>query len=741
MTETMTLYPAPASPAAAPVEDFVLALIGRMTLEEKIGQLQQLDASGDPVPEALVAAVRAGRVGAVINRTDPVTCNALQRAAVEQSRLGIPLLMGRDVIHGFRTIAPIPLGQAASWNPDLVREAAMHAAHEARGQGVHWTFSPMIDIARDPRWGRIAEGFGEDPYLTGVLGQAMIEGYQGAGLDQPGTLAACVKHFVGYGASEAGRDYSTTNIPPNELANIYLEPFRMAVEAGVATLMTSFSDIDGIPATAHAGLLQGVLRGKWGFDGVVVSDWNAINELIPHGLCEGPREAALEAVHAGVDMEMAGSAYADHLANLLREGHVSAAQIDAMVERLLRLKQRLGLFERPYTPVEAAVPLLSSRACAVSRQLALESFVLLQNTGDLLPLDASRLRSLAVVGPLADAPHEQIGTWVFDGHADDTITPLAALRARFGEAMEIRYAPGLSTSRARSPELFGAAEAAVRGADVALVILGEESILSGEAHSRADIRLPGAQSELLERLRATGTPLITVILAGRPLVLTADLPRTDAVLYGWHPGTMGGPALVDLVFGDAVPVGKLPVTFPKSVGQIPIYYNHKNTGRPPVPAEIVLIDDIEVRAKQTSLGMSAFHLDDGYEPLFPFGFGLTYGKLELGDLRLSAAVLDPSETLTVTVTARNTGPRAVTETLQLYIRDVAASLTRPVRELKAFQRIHLAPGEQRVVRLDLTARDLAFHRRDGSFGAEAGAFRLWVGTSAAGGLEGAFTLR
>lgn len=722
-------------------EDRVRALLAAMTLEEKIGQLQQSDASGDPVPDDLIAAIRAGRLGSVINRADLATCNRLQRIAVEESRLGIPLLMGRDVIHGFRTIAPIPLGQAASWNADLVREAARMAALEARSQGVHWTFAPMIDISRDPRWGRIAESCGEDPYLTGLLGVAMVEGFQTADLASPGAIAACVKHFAGYGASESGRDYNTTNIPPNELRNVYLEPFRMAVEAGVASVMTSFSDLDGIPATANAALLDGVLRADWGFEGLVVSDWNAVKELIVHGLCEGPREAALEAASAGVDMEMAGDAYARHLPELLRQGLVSQARIDAMVARVLRLKDALGLFDAPYTQAAGYPALLSAPARDTARRLAAESLVLLKNDADLLPLDPARLTSLAVIGPLAHAPHEQMGTWVFDGQAGDTVTPLTALRERFGERIAIRHAPGLATSRARGTDLFATAEAAVRESDIALVILGEESILSGEAHSRADIRLPGAQSELLARIKALGKPVITVIMAGRPLVLTHDLPHTDALLYAWHPGTMGGPALVDVLFGERAPCGKLPVTFPRAVGQIPIYYNHKNTGRPPDPADMVLIDDIPVEARQTSLGMSAFHLDEGHLPLFPFGFGLSYGQFTLSDLALSGAVMRPDGAIEAHVRVSNSGPRRAHETVQLYIRDIAASLTRPVRELKAFQRVTLSPGESTTISFTLTARDLAFHRRDGSYGAEPGAFRVFVSTSSQGGLEAGFTLQ
>lgn len=721
-------------------EDPIDVLLSRMTIEEKIGQLQQVDASADPLPEDLIEGVRTGRIGSVINLAQTDACNRLQRVAVEQSRLGIPLLMGRDVIHGFRTIFPIPLGQAAAWNPDIVRRAARVAALEARSQGVHWTFAPMIDISRDPRWGRIAESFGEDPYLTGLLGSAMVEGFQTGDLSGHGAVLACAKHFVGYGASESGRDYSATNIPPNELRNVYLEPFRRVIEAGASTLMTSFSDLDGIPATANGALLNGVLRDEWGFEGLVVSDWNAINELIVHGLCADSRSAAAEAALAGVDMEMAGDAYARNLTSLIDAGVLSVHQLDTMVRRVLSLKQKLGLFQSPYTDASVFAPLVSDAALDVAYEAAVESLVLLKNEGGVLPLQPECLRSIAVIGPLADAPHEQMGTWVFDGQMHDTVTPLHALRQQFGGKVEINYAPGLETSRSRSQELFSSAEAAVRVSDVALVFLGEESILSGEAHSRADIRLPGAQSELLERIKALGKPVVTVVLAGRPLVLTHNLPCTDALLYAWHPGSMGGPAILDVLIGKQAPRGKLPVTFPKSVGQIPIYYNHKNSGRPPNASEMVLIDDIEVGARQTSLGMSAFYLDEGFEPLFPFGFGLSYGNFTVSDLELSQRTIGMHERLLVRALISNTGDRSGIETVQLYVRDIVGSLTRPVKELKAFKRVSLEAGESRVVEFVLSAMDLAFYRRDHSFSPEPGEFNLWVSTSSVGGQETSFKL-
>ena len=722
-------------------EAFVSSLIAQMTLVEKVGQLQQVDASTVPLPDAFLAKVREGRIGSVINQTNPDICNAMQRVAIEESRLGIPLLMGRDVIHGFRTIAPIPIGQAASWNPDLVRSAAQLAASEARSQGVHWTFAPMIDISRDPRWGRIAESFGEDPYLTTVLGAAMVEGFQGTDLASPGSIAACAKHFVGYGASEGGRDYSTTNIPPNELRNVYLEPFKALVETGVASVMTSFSDIDGVPATANADLVEGVLRQEWGFDGLIVSDWNSVAELVVHGLSETEEDAVSEAVHAGVDMDMASGTYETHLAGLVSSGRIDEAKLDDMVRNVLELKQRLGLFERPYADPSMYPALVSSRARDIAYSASVESVVLLKNDNDALPLQQEKIKSIAIIGPLADAPHEQLGTWIFDGLSSDTATVLQAFRERFGDEIDITYVPALATSRDNNEDDFDLAERVARESDVTVLVLGEESILSGEAHSRASIDLPGAQTELLRRVHKASWKTICVVMAGRPLTIERDLENTDALLFAWHPGTMGGPAIVDLIFGDQCPSGKLPVTFPRSVGQIPSYYNHKHTGRPPVENEIVLIDDIEEGAQQTSLGMSAYHLDDGYKPLYPFGHGLSYTRFSLSDLTLSAEAFSADETLLVSALLTNTGTRPGTETVQLYIRDLSASVTRPVKELKGFRKLALQPGAHCDVRFELSTEDLAFYRRNKTYGAEPGRFHLWVGTSSDDGLFAEFTLQ
>ncbi len=722
------------------IEQRVGALLRDMTLTEKIGQMRQVDATGEAISPDLADAIRSGRIGSVINQTSPEIVNELQRIAIEETRLGVPLLIARDVIHGFKTIFPIPLGQAATWNPDLVRDGARIAAREAASCGVNWTFAPMIDISRDPRWGRIAESLGEDPYLTCTLGVAMTEGFQGDDLADSASIGACAKHFAGYGASESGRDYSTTNIPENELRNIYLPPFKAVIEAGALSIMSSFSDIDGVPASANSFLFRDVLRGEWRFDGIAVSDWNSIAQLSVHGITANDRESAEEAITAGIDMEMAGDAYQNHIADLIENGDVNIDEIDRMVANVLRAKFRLGLFDDAYADPAAFPRFGDSEAMTVAKEMALQGVVLLKNEERTLPLKPKALTSVAVIGPMADAPYEQIGTWVFDGDETLSVTPLQAIRDAAGDDFDVRYAPAMESTRSKSVDHFGAAFEAAADSDVAIVFLGEESILSGEAHSRADIDLPGNQTQLVKALKRTGKPVIAVVLAGRPLTLGDILDDVDALLFAWHPGTMGGPAISDLLFGRASPSGKLPVTFPKVVGQIPIYYNRKNSGRPPSPNEIVHIDDIPVGARQTSLGMTAFHLDAGYEPQFHFGFGLSYADFHYADLKLSAASLRTGETLRVEATIANDGDMAGVEVAQLYIRDLVGSVTRPVRELKQFTRVLLEPGEEKKVAFDLTTDDLAFWRRGGVYGAEPGDFHLWVGGSSEGGLMASFTL-
>jgi len=727
-------------PNSQDIEQRVSALLLQMTLAEKIGQMNQADGSDIASTARLADEVRAGRVGSVLNIVDVDRVNELQRVAMEEGRLGIPLLVGRDVIHGFKTVMPIPLGQAASWNPELIRKSARVAALEAASAGINWTFAPMVDISRDPRWGRIAESFGEDPYLASTLGVAMIKGFQGDDPATPGSIAACAKHFAGYGASEGGRDYSATNIPANELRNIYLPPFHAAVEAGVMSIMASFSDLDGVPATANRFLMTEVLRHEWNFEGFVVSDWDSVRQLQIHGLTADDKGSAYEAVTAGIDMEMSGGAYIDNLEALIGEGLVSIDVIDRAVANILRAKFRLGLFQGPYTKPADFPPIGSDAALDVAREVALQSVVMLKNDGKVLPLSRGNLDSLAVIGPLADDPYEQLGTWIFDGDPQLSITPRQAIEELVGADVDVRFVQAMPTSRSHDTGSFDEAVSAVLASDAVVLFLGEESILSGEAHSRADISLPGAQAELVRRIRATGKPIIAVILAGRPLTLTNIVDEVDALLFAWHPGAMGGPAIADLLFGVTSPSGKLPATFPKTVGQIPIYYNHKNTGKPASIDDIVFIDDIEQRAPQTSLGMSAFYLDAGFLPLFPFGFGLSYGEFRYGSISVSAEDLAPGETLTVSADLENVGSAPAEEVVQLYVRDLVGNVTRPVRELKGFKRVRLDPGQATRVEFELHADDLAFFGRNNERILEAGDVHVWIGGSSATELRDSFRL-
>ena len=711
------------------VEQRVSELLDQMTLDEKIGQMNQQNAGDAYAPDYLGDDLRAGRIGSVLNQVDVNVVNELQRIAVEESRLGIPLLVGRDVIHGFNTVMPIPLGQAASWNPDIVREGARVAALEAASTGVNWTFAPMIDISRDARWGRIAESLGEDPYLASELAVAMVQGFQGDDLSAAGTIAACAKHFAGYGAAESGRDYATTNIPENELRNVYFKPFKAAVDAGVITLMASFSDLNGVPATANEFLMRKVLRDEWQFDGFVVSDWDSVRQLAIHGLTENDEESVYQAASAGIDMEMAGGSYSNHLAKLLKEDRIPIETIDAAAANILRAKFRLGLFNNPYVDPRSFPQTANDEHLAAAKKVALQSVVMLKNDNDALPLSVERLNTIAVIGPLADAPYEQLGTWVFDGEPSFSVTGINGIRGLVGDAVDVRFVRAMETSRSRETEPFNRAVSAAGEADAVILYLGEEAILSGEAHSRADINLPGAQAELVRRVREAGKPVIAVILAGRPLTLTNIVDEVDAILYAWHPGTMGGAAIADLLFGVESPSGKLPATFPRMVGQIPIYYNQKNTGKPPRPGEIVHIDDIDAQAPQTSLGMSAFHLDAGYTPLFAFGHGLSYAEFNYDNIRTSAAEISAGDTLKVSVDLTNRGDVGADEVVQLYVRDLVGNVTRPVRELKGFKRVYVSPGDTVVVDFDLTTDDLAFYGRENRLMVESGDFHVWIGGS------------
>lgn len=716
------------------IEQKIEVLLSKMTLEEKLGQMNQISSYGNI--EDMSGLIKKGEVGSILNEVDPVRVNALQRVAVEESRLGIPVLMARDVIHGFKTIFPIPLGQAASFNPQVAEEGARVAAIEASAAGIRWTFAPMIDVARDPRWGRIAEGCGEDTYLTSVMGAAMVKGFQSDSLSDPTAVAACPKHFVGYGAAEGGRDYNSTFIPERRLRNVYLPPFEAAAKAGAATFMTSFNDNDGVPSTGNTFILKDVLRKEWGFDGLVVTDWASASEMMSHGFAADPKEVAMKAVNAGVDMEMVSYTFVKELPALLKEGKVKEAAIDEAVRNILRIKFRLGLFDNPYVDEKRMEVLYAPSHLEAAKRAAVESAILLKNAEGILPLSAS-VKSVAVVGPMANAPYDQLGTWVFDGDKTKTVTPLTAIRELVGDRVQVIYEPGLAYSRDKNQPGVAKAAAAAARADVILAFVGEEAILSGEAHCLADLNLQGAQRELIAALAKTGKPVVTVVMAGRPLTIGEEVERSAAVLYAFHPGTMGGPALADLLWGKAVPSGKTPVTFPKMVGQIPVYYAHNNTGRPATRNE-VLLNDIPLEAGQTSLGCTSFYMDAGFDPLYPFGYGLSYTTFEYSNVKLSSSTLKKDDVLTVTFDLENTGNYEGTEVAQLYVRDKVGSVTRPVKELKRFTRVTLKPGEKQTVTFELPISELAFWNIDRVKTVEPGDFLLWVAPDSQSGEEIAF---
>ena len=702
-------------------------LLSRMTLHEKIGQMNQIS-GGDWLTEA----AEKGEVGSILNCVNPAEINRVQKAAVERSRLGIPILVSRDVIHGFKTIFPIPLGLAATFDPELVESGARVAAVEAASCGVRWTFSPMLDISRDPRWGRIAESSGEDPYLDAVMGAAMVRGYQGNG--DSTSIAACLKHFVGYGATEGGRDYNTVELSERTLRNVYFPAFQAGVDAGAMTLMTSFNTIDGVPSTGNKWLLQDILRGEWGFDGMIVTDWNSSGEMIMHGFAKDLKDATDLAVNAGVEMDMMSYGYISFIEELVKEKKISEKQIDDAVRDILRLKFRLGLFDNPYVNEDGSKDVLYAPShLEAAKQSALESAILLKND-NALPL--KNVKTLLVTGPLADAPYEQMGTWAFDGDETHSVTPLAALKKDYN----VIYEPGTAFSRDRSIAGIAKAKAAASRAEAIVVFAGEEAILSGEAHCLSDLNLQGAQSELIAAMRQTGKKVIVVVMAGRPLTIGRDLENCDAMLYSFHPGTMGGEAIADLLSGKAVPSGKTPVTFLKTVGQAPMYYNHLNTGRPNTGTETLLMD-LPLKAGQTSNGCTSYYLDSGYGPLFPFGYGLSYTTFEYSDLTLDSREYTAADTIKVKFTLKNSGEYAGIEVAQLYVRDLVGSIARPVKELKGFQRVALNAGESKVVDFSLPVSALAFWNINNEYIVEPGDFQLWVATDSASGEPVGFTVR
>jgi beta-glucosidase len=723
-----------------PSSHFIDSLLARMSLEQKLGQMSQIMGNEGHISDELSEQVRAGLIGSIINEVNTDIINELQRIALEESELGIPLLIGRDVIHGFKTIFPIPLGQAASFSPRLIEQAARVSAIEASKFGINWTFSPMIDVSRDPRWGRIAESFGEDPYLCSVLGQAMIRGYQGADLSAPDAIAACAKHFAGYGASESGRDYATTNISEHELRNVYLRPFYAAHEADVATFMTSFGDLNGVPATGNKWLLKAVLRDEWQYKGMVVSDWESVSQLSIHGFTENDAQSASASINAGIDMEMSSATFKHHTPGLLQNNSVDIASIDNAVRRILALKLNLDLFSNPYRPAPNENDIVTPEHRMLAQQLASESLVLLENRKQCLPLNKSTISKLAVIGPLANDGYEQLGTWIFDGEERHSITCLQALQDYLPNDIEISTARGVSSTRSQDSSLLEEAVMTAQNADVALLFLGEESILSGEAHSRANIELPGLQNELVQAIAKTGTPIVAVVMAGRPIIVESIVEHVSALIFAWHPGTMGGPAIVNLLFGETVPSGRLPVSVPRHVGQVPLYYAQKNGGKPVSRSSYVHMKDIPLRASQTSVGMVSAHLDVDFTPRYPFGFGLNYSQIQYSDLAVDKQVIDEHASLQISVCIENIGQVDALETVQLYVRDRVGSVTRPVRELIAFKKVHLKAHSKTQVALEISALDLTFYDIDMQHTAEAGDFDLWVGADSNASLHAQFSL-
>jgi beta-glucosidase len=718
----------------------VNSLLAKMTIAEKIGQLNQLDGRGiHGTIDELKVLVAKGRLGSLMNITDPKIINELQAVACEKSRIGIPLIFTRDVVHGFKTMLPIPLGQAASFNPQLVKLGAHMAAVEATEHGIKWSFAPMIDIVRDARWGRIAESFGEDTYLTSEMAKAVVNGFQGQDLANPQSMAACLKHFVGYGAAEGGRDYNSTFIPERQLREVYLPPFKKAIDMGAASLMTSFNENDGIPVSSNKYLLKEILRKEWSFDGVVVSDWGSVTELVRHGVVDNNKEAAEKAINAGVDVEMSSKSFIENLEKLVIEGKVLESTIDEAVENVLLLKFKLGLFDNPFVDLNKNPKTYSKKHLEIAKRSAEESIVLLKNDKNTLPF-LGNIKSILITGPLADAPHDQLGTWTMDGEVDKTQTPAKAIIAKYGKKVKVHFVPTLTYSRDKNQSEFDKAMEIASTVDAIVVFAGEEAILTGEAHSLANLNLQGAQSELIARLKTTGKPLVTVVMAGRPLTISKEATLSDALLYAWHPGTMGGPALADILFGKTNPGGKLPVTFPKHVGQIPIYYNHPRTGRPATGKE-KSIDEIPLNAKQSVLGHSSYYLDVGSKPLFPFGYGLSYTSFKYDSLKIVESVLGISDTLHVSVELKNTGQYNGTDVVQLYTTDLLASVTRPVKELKSFKKIYLEIGAFKTIDFKIPISDLAFWNIDMQNKVEPGKFKLMIGNNSDEGLETFFEVK
>lgn len=733
------------------MDSFINTLMSKMTLEEKIGQLNLVTGgeatTGSTVSTGVEGKIKSGAIGGIFSMSTPQRIRAAQDLAVKQSRLGIPLIFGMDVIHGYKTIFPIPIGLASSWDMNLVRQTAQIAATEATADGINWTFSPMVDISRDPRWGRFSEGNGEDPYLSSKIAVEMVKGYQGNDLAANNTLMACVKHFALYGAAEAGRDYNTTDMSLHRMYNEYLPPYKAAIDAGAGSIMTSFNDINGVPATANKWLMTDLLRQQWGFQGMVVTDYTAINELIDHGLGDLQQVSALS-LKAGVDMDMVGEGYLGTLKKSLEEGKVSQADIDRACRLVLEAKYKLGLFEDPYKYCNvnrAKNNILTKAHLAKSREVAAKSFVLLKNDKQTLPF--TKKGKIALVGPLANTGANMPGTWSVSADLEHTPSLLQGMKDALGNKVTIQYALGtnllddpayqeratmfgrtIPRDNRSEQELIAEAIKASEGADAIVAALGESSEMSGESSSRTEIGIPSNQQRLLEALLKTGKPVVLVLFTGRPLTLTWENEHVPAILNVWFGGTETGKAVADVLFGDVNPSGKLPATFPKNVGQIPLYYNAKTTGRP-------------LEQGKWFQKFRSNYLDVDNDPLYPFGYGLSYSAFQYNNLRLSTSKLQKQGKIKVTVDVKNTGKYDGEEVVQLYIRDMVGSVTRPVKELKGFQKIAFKAGETKAVEFELTEEDLKFYNEKLEFLTEPGEFEVYVGTNSRDVLTSKFELQ
>lgn len=718
-------------------EHFINQLLTKMTLTEKVGQLNQYTGRWEmtgpaPKDEAIqnqLQHLKEGKVGSMLNVTGSEQTYTAQKFVVENSRLGIPLIFGYDVIHGYQTMFPIPLGESASWNPELARLSASIAAKEAAAAGLHWTFAPMMDVGRDARWGRVMEGAGEDPYLASVFAEARVKGFQGDDLASEETVAACAKHFAAYAFVESGRDYNSVEIGNETLHNIVLPPFKASVKARVATFMNAFNTIQGMPATASSYLQRDLLKGEWGFDGFVVSDWNSIGEMIDHGAAADLKEAALKAMKGGSDMDMEARAYIGHLEELVNEGKVDIHLVDDAVKRVLRIKYRLGLFENPYrycNEEREKATIYTAEHRAAARKIARESMVLLKNKAQLLPL-SKNIKSIAVIGPLANDKDSPLGNWRAKAEANSAVSLLEGVTKAVAPQGQINYAKGcelVTSDRNFSDQLmynerdksgFEQAIQAARQSEVVLLAIGEDCYQSGEGRSVTDLQLKGLQMELFEAIYQVNKNIVVVLMTGRPVDITKLATNAPAILETWHAGSEAGHAIADILFGDYNPSGKLTMSFPRNTGQCPIFYNYKNTGRPtPVEPGQVLY---------------SCYTDAANSPLYPFGYGLSYTSFTYSNVSLSTSEPTAKDTLQATVTVTNTGSVVGEEVVQLYIRDIAATFTRPVKELKAFEKVKLQANESKQLTFQLTANNLGYYTPQGEFVVEPGDFQLFIGRS------------